>query len=362
MQQLYLAVGTLNRETPYFQGARGRGVIVYAFDEDRLEWQELASSATADNPCYLAVSPKDGLIYSVSEVAEWCEGTATAFHFDKRTQELVYLNKQPTLGAISAYAQITADQRFLLVANYGYGNAGPDQSLVSFPFRPDGGLAPPSGSAAHEGAAMTVPERQERSHAHSIVEMVDKTGFLSADLGLDRIFSYRLTDSGGFALVSAVTMPEGSGPRHIAQHPGGRFVFVSNELNSTVSTLVRDGHDLRHVGSWPAAPEGVQNHPSDIHVSADGRFVYMANRGHDTIAIFRVDQQTGVLAPNGHVDCGGATPRSFVLMAGGRTLLVANQNGDNISIFRRDGDTGALAFTGKRIEVGTPMCVRPFLL
>ncbi|MCO4319088.1 lactonase family protein [Phyllobacterium sp. 21LDTY02-6] len=362
VRNLYLAVGSLNREAPYFQGARGEGLSVYAFDTTTGHASHVCATSSVDNPTFLSVAADSGVIYANSEVFGWHEGAVSAYRFDARSRELVYLNKQSTQGSISAHNTVTRDGQFVLVANYGMGSGGPDQSLVSLPVRGNGSLAPAASSVRHAGTLGPATDRQERSHPHCVVETPEGGIFLSADLGLDEVIAYRLDGAGAFTRLGSVATAPGAGPRHIAQHSNGRFVYVSNELNSTVSLIERAGEHMRLVQTLPTVPAGFESHGADIHLSPDGRFLYCSNRGHDTIAAFRVDQENGSLVEIGYSFTGGATPRNFTLTPDGNWLLVANQNADCIVIFAIDKETGNLTDTGKRIEIGTPVCVRPFHL
>lgn len=357
---LYLAVGCLNRAAPYFQSSNGIGLAILAYDIRTHESRMLAQTSDIDNPTFLSVDPVTNCIYVNSEVFGWREGTVSAYRFDRANTSLSYLNKQATLGSITAHNSISADGRHLLVANYSEGCGGPDQSLAAFPILADGSLAPACGSIAHEGSGSD-PARQERSHAHCVVPTPDARYYLSADLGLDRLLLYRLDGEGRFLLKSSLTMPEGSGPRHIAQHPGGKLLFVNNELNSTIATVARDEETLTLSDIQAAVPADVESYGADIHVSPDGRFVYASNRGHDSIAIFEVDAANASLDLISHMPTGGRTPRNFALSPDGGLVFVANQNSDNIVVFARDSKTGLLSTTGKQIEIGTPMCVHPFL-
>lgn len=360
MGRLFVAVGSLNREAPYFQGARGEGLTIYSLDETSLDVEKLAFTGSIDNPTYLSVDEMTATLYANSEVFGWHEGTVSAYRFEKG--ELVYLNKQPTLGSIAAHNTISKDRRFLLIANYAMGRGGPDRSLAVLPVEDQGCLGAPCGSAAHPGASGRVPDRQERSHAHCVSEVPEGGAFLVADLGLDEVILYGLTADGRPQRNGSVKLPDGAGPRHIAQHPNGRFVFVSNELDSTVSLIERAGSVLALGQTLPTAPAGIETHGADIHLSPDGRFLYCSNRGHDSIACFAVDQQTGRLESRGQTPSGGKTPRNFAITQQGGLLLAANQNSDYIAIFTRDQETGALIDTGRRIEIGNPVCVRPFTL
>ncbi len=355
-------VGCLNREAPYFQGARGKGLAVFALDESTGDTELLAEETGIDNPTFLSVSADGAHFYAVSEIFGWREGIVSAWRFDRRERAIRYINMQPAMGSVTAHNSLTRDGRFLLVANYAMGEGGPDRSVVAMPIRDDGGLAPAVAGVVHRGPLGPNGERQERSHAHWIGESLGGGLALAADLGLDEIITYRIGPDGALDRVAALAMPPGAGPRHIALHPNGRFVFVMNELGSTIAALAFDPATgtLTPIDTQPAVPAeaAAHNHCSDIQVSPDGRFVYGANRGHDSIAAFAVDQETGRLGAPHYTPCGGSTPRHTALSPAGRLFFSANQNGDCISIFARDSETGRLTDTGKPITIGTPMCVK----
>jgi len=168
--------------------------------------------------------------------------------------------------------------------------------------------------------------------------------------------------TGALLPSSSVSLPaDNSGPRHVALHPGGRCVYATNELDSTVAAMtLDDAGRLTLIETQPAVPAEARtgNYPADIQIAPDGRFLYASNRGHDSIVVFAVDQESGRLSLVGLTPCGGAWPRNLCLTPSGRHLFSANQNGDLIAIFARDEATGRLADTGRPIRVGTPMCVK----
>jgi len=349
--------GCLNREAPYMQGARGKGIAVFAFDDATGRGEILSQTDDIDNPCYLSLAPDGATLFATSEVFNRKEGIAAAYALDRAAGTLTYRNMQPTLGSITAQNVVTADGRFLLVVNYAMGAGGPDQSLVVLPIGADGSLGPAVASVAHKGSGPNA-DRQERPHAHCVRQIGDV--LLVADLGLDQIIAYRLAADGGLARLGETRLAPGAGPRHIAATADGASVFVVNELSSTVQSFRHGGAGaLRPVSNCPALPDGVtDSHCAAIHLSPDARHLYVSNRGHDSIAIFAVDPITAELSVRGHVPSGGLTPRSFALTPSGRHVLVANQNSDEIVVFRRDADTGALQETGARLKVGTPMVIK----
>jgi len=361
-------VGSVTRPAPYFQSHGGCGISVLRFDEATGTLTPLSETAGIDNPSYLTVDAAGRYLYATSEVFGWHEGVVTAYRIDPATGALAYLNKQPTRGSIAAHASFDRTGRWLLVANYRIGEDGarPPQALVVYPIEADGGLGAPAASVGHTGQGPN-PTRQEGPHPHCALASPDNRHILVADLGIDRIMVYTF-DAGTGALAPAahpfVALAPGSGPRHLAFHPSGRFVYAINELESSVTALAWDAatgalQPLQTVPTLPTAWTG-ESHCSDVQVSADGRFLYGANRGHDSIFFAAIDAASGRLDPVGHYPTQGATPRQFSLDPSGHFLLVANQDADAVAVLARDATTGALANTGHHAALGTPMCVKLF--
>ncbi|WP_226781462.1 lactonase family protein [Oceaniglobus trochenteri] len=353
---LLLIAGCLNRDAPYLQGARGRGIAVFAFDDATGQGELLSETDDIDNPTYLGLSADGDSLFATSEVFNRRESTVSAYGLDRTSGRLTYRNMQPTLGSIAAHTTVAADGRHLLVANYAMGEGGPDKSVAVLPVLADGTLGTAVASVAHTGRGPNA-QRQERPHAHCVKQAGDVV--LVADLGIDRVLAYRLARDGGLTRLGETPVAAGAGPRHVTASPDGALVFVVNELNSTVQSFRHDGAGgLTMVSTCPALPEGWRDsYCAAIHLSPDLRHLYVSNRGHDSLAIFAVDPATGGLTARGHVASGGATPRSFAITPSGRHVLVANQNSDEIVVFRRDGESGALQQTGGRLKVGTPMIV-----
>ncbi|WP_027135658.1 lactonase family protein [Geminicoccus roseus] len=358
--QTYLFVGSLNRAAPYFQATNGTGISLFRFDDTTGQAELLGETADIDNPTFLSVDPARRTLYAGSEVFGRKEGIVAAYRYDLGEGRLDYINMQPALGSITAYNSFAGGGRFLLVANYAMGEGGPDRSVAVFPIRDDGGLDPAVSSAAHEGHGPNA-ERQERSHAHCALELPGGGQVLVADLGIDEVVSYRLDPDGRLEPAGSYATAPGAGPRHLAFHPSKPFVFVINELGSTISSLslAADGA-LAEIDTRSALPDGatVHNDCSDLQVSPDGRFLYGCNRGHDSVVVMAVDQDGGRLATVQHIPCGGSTPRNCALTPSGGHLLVANQNSDVITVFRRDPQSGRLADAGRPIATGTPMCIK----
>ena len=196
----FVVVGTLTRDAPYFQGARGKGITVFAFDEKSGQLTQLSEKGGVDNPTYVTVHEGNRCVYANSEVFGWNEGTVSAYRLDPRTGSLLYLNKQPALGSILAHNSLDRTGRFLFVANYSVyaepDDSLPDQSVVVMPIREDGGLGSPVCSRSHSGSGPNAA-RQERSHAHCVLASPDNRHVLVADLGIDQLVVYRFDAASG---------------------------------------------------------------------------------------------------------------------------------------------------------------------
>lgn len=244
------------------------------------------------------------------------------------------------------------------MANYGGG------SVAALPVGADGRLGAPASVIQHHGSSVN-PKRQEGPHAHSInLDRANRFAF-AADLGLDRVLVYRFDAARGTLAPneppSAATAP-GAGPRHFAFHPSGRYAYVINELDSTVTAFSYDpeGGVLRVIQEIPTLPDGFsgENYPAEVVVHPNGRFLYGSNRGHDSLALFRIDEGTGKLTAIGHQPTGGKNPRNFALDPSGGWMFVGNQNTENVLLFRVDPERGTLTQHGAPFEAPAPICFR----
>ncbi len=353
-------IGTYTGTEPKL-GQRSQGIYRFRMDARTGALTPEGVTGGIANPSWLTLHPSGHYLYAGSEVREHGErsgGAAAAFAVDPATGDLTVLDDQLTMGAGPCYLSLDPTGRLLMVANYASG------SLTVFPVRDDGRLDPPSQVIQHAGSG-PVADRQEGPHAHSIVPDPAGRYALAADLGIDRVLVYRI-DLAGRRLEPAdlpgASLAAGTGPRHSAFHPNGHWVYVTGELNSSLTVFswdVKQGM-LQSVQVLSTLPEGWQgtNYPAEIAVAPSGRFAYVSNRGHDSIAIFAVDETTGRLALIGHEPSQGSFPRHFSLDSTGRWMLVANQNGDNVVVFRVDPITGELAPAGYTVAVPMPVCVR----
>ncbi|MDW8355887.1 MAG: lactonase family protein [Bryobacterales bacterium] len=338
-----------------------KGIYAWRFDATSGRLTELGLAAEATNPSFLAVHPSARYLYAVSEIAEFSgqkSGAVNAYAIDRKTGRLALLNQVSSGGLGPCYVSVDATGRCVLVANYGGG------SVAAFPVGTDGRLRDASALRQHTGASVH-PRRQRQPHPHSIQPSPDNRFALAADLGVDKLFVYRFHALKGSLEPHdppAMDLAPGSGPRHFAFHPSGRFVYVINELASTVTAFRWEATSgrLRELHTVSTLPEGFagENTTAEIRVHPNGKFLYGSNRGHDSIAVFAVDPKTGLLSARGHVPTGGKTPRNFNLDPSGRYLWAANQNSNNVTVFRVDPATGGLTPTGQRLNVPSPVCVR----
>jgi 6-phosphogluconolactonase len=351
-----LYVGTYTRPAPYLAQTRGKGLHVLEFDSATGQLSMVQEVAGVENPSYLCISPDGRNLHAIWEVLDWPEGLVSSYAVDPGSGQLSYLGVQGSRGSLACYVTMDSRSRAAVVANYWSG------SVAMFPARPDGALAEASSVDQHEGSGPDAA-RQEGPHAHCIVISPDDAHAFSADLGADAIFGYRIDyETGTLVRHSRLRMNPGSGPRHFVFAPGARHAYVTCELDSTIAALGYDAASgqLTAIDSYPMLPPDFDgdSHCADIHVHPGGRFVYGSNRGHDSIAMFAVDTDTGRLGLIGHRSTEGSTPRNFVISPDGRFLLVANQDSDTIVTLPIDADTGELGATVSVADVPTPVCLK----
>jgi len=338
-----------------YTGKGSEGVYVYRLNSSTGALTNIGKTTGLENPSFLAIDPKGRCVYAVRESSR---GAVVALSRNATTGELTILNEQPSGGQGPCYVTVDREGRFLLVANYGSGH------VALLPIADDGRLLPPTSVVRHEGSSVN-PSRQKGPHAHSIVLDAGNRYALAADLGIDKVMVYRLDSEQGKLLPNDppfVRCEPGSGPRHIAFHSNGKYVYVIEELSSTVERFAYDADlgTLKPLQRISTLPEGFQgaNSCADIHVHPSGRFLYGSNRGHNSIAIYAIDDTTGKLRLIGHEPTQGKTPRNFAIDPSGTFLLAANQDSDTIVSFRINRDTGVLTPTGQTCRVSMPVCVK----
>ncbi|MGP3750678.1 lactonase family protein [Streptomyces sp. IBSNAI001] len=340
-----------------FTSAGGHGISVAAVDRDTGAPSVLASTDALADPSFLAVGHAPGtgapVLYAVSEASD---GAVAAFSTDEDGTPRLIGEVRTVDGSSPTHLALAAGH--LLTANYGSG------SVTALPLGDDGSPGPATGVLRHEGRG---PDegRQAGPHAHQVLADPSGTWVLSVDLGTDSVRVCALDpDTGSLRLHAETALRPGTGPRHLAFHPSGEQVYVLNELEPTVTVCRWDaaGGLLEPLGETQVLPHdhdegaGVRTYPSEVVVSRDGRFLWTANRGHDSISVLTLDEtgEKPVLAAA--VGCGGRWPRDLTLDPTGQWLYAANEHSGNVSWFAVDAETGIPVHAGS-IEVPAASCV-----
>jgi 6-phosphogluconolactonase len=344
--ELTLYVGTYTSST-------SEGIYVYRMDQFSGELKRVGI-AKSENPSFLAIDPRKRFLYAVNETPA---GAVSAFRINRETFALEFLNQQPSAGGDPCHLIVDARGQSLLLANYTGGN------VAVLPIKRDGSLGPASDVEQHTGSGPR--EQQKGPHAHCIrLDRFNRHAF-AADLGSDKVMIYRFNAAAGKlepAEQPWAEVHQGAGPRHLTLHPNGKYLYVINELDSSLTTYRYDAAKgtltaFESVSTLPRDFAGT-SYCADVHVSRSGRFLYGSNRGHNSIVVFAIDEGSGRLTLVEHVSTGGNWPRNFTIDPAGRFLLVANQRSDSVVTFRIDSQTGGLTPTGQITEIPVPVCLQ----
>jgi len=348
----------------YTNKSASKGIYVYSFDPGTGKLTSMGVAAESEDPSFLAIHPSGKYLYAVNEIDHFGaqkSGSASAFSIDRKTGKLTLLNQAATRGAGPCHISLDKSGKFALVANYDGGSA------ASFPVHEDGTLGEAADFVQHHGSSVN-KERQEGPHAHWIGTSPDNRFALAADLGLDEVLVYRFNATKGTLAPNGppfAKLNPGSGPRHVAFHPNGKFAYVLTELEGSVTVFAYKASNgslsplqtlstlstLRKDYSGPKEGAEIAVHPS-------GRFLYASNRASiDTISAFSINPTKGTLNLKDEYPTMGKTPRNFAIDPTGKFLLAANQESNNIVIFRIDSTTGALTPTGEIVEAPAPVCI-----
>jgi len=314
-----------------------------------------------DNPSFLAIGKENRFLYAVNEVTEMngtpC-GAVSAFAIDSENGKLRYLNHQLTRGGSPCYISIDHSGNFVLTVNYSGGN------VAVMPVLNGGNLGENVEFVQHKGQSIN-PDRQSAPHPHSIIASPDNQYIFVPDLGLDKILIYKFDQEKGTLRLNNiphVSLKSGAGPRHFTFHPNGKFAYVINELDSTITAFLYKStkgelKEIQTVSTLPEDYAGI-NYCADIHIHPAGKFLYGSNRGHNSIAIFTINHETGIFTKTGHEPTQGDFPRNFAIESAGKFLLVANQRSNNIVSFQIKDKTGELIPTGYMIGISKPVCIK----
>jgi 6-phosphogluconolactonase len=346
--QYLVYVGTYTTKTS------SKGIYSFHFDTATGQLTAIGVAAETPDPSWVAVHPSGKYAYAANEAGK--ASTVTAFAVDAESGKMTQLNQMPALGEDPCYMSFDKTGKYLLVANYTSG------TVAVFPILADGRLGEHTAMVKDQGALGPNKERQEAPHAHWIQTSPDNRFALVADLGLDEVLVYKFDAISGTLTPNEpafAKLKAGSGPRHVVFYPNGKFVFAVSELSSTATSFAYDPQKgtLKELGAASTLPRGFsgRNDVAETAVQQNGKFLYVSNRGNDSIAIFSIDPGNRTLAPAGGISTGGKEPRHFAIDPSGKYLLAENQHSNNIVIFKIDAATGGLTPTGQVIEVPSPV-------
>jgi len=347
-----------------YTGAKtgSKGIYVSKFNAATGELGKPELAGETGSPSFLAIHPSKKFLYSVGEMAVPGQkgGGVTAFSIELPSGKLTKINQVSSVTGGPCHINLDSTGKMAIVANYGGG------STASYQVKDDGALDGPASHHQHTGSSVN-PSRQKEPHAHSVNISPDNRFAFVCDLGTDKVNIYAIDPKSGRMTPhepAFAKVPAGSGPRHLALHPNGKFVFVNNEitLTETVFAYNAEKGTLTEVETVSTIPEADRSQSglstAETRVHPNGKFVYVSNRGHDTIAVFECDPTTGKLKLIQNANVEGKTPRNFNLDPSGKWCIAAHQGSNSIALFKVDAETGKLTFTGTKHEVGGPCCVR----
>jgi 6-phosphogluconolactonase len=343
-----------------YTGKGSKGIYACRFQPGSGKLTPLELAGETRNPSFLAVDPKDRYLFAVNEIERYQgarSGSVTGFAIDRRSGKLTVLNTVSSRGAGPCHLAVDKTGRNVLVANYSGG------SVAVIPVKAGGTLGEASDFVQHTGSSVN-KQRQSEPHAHMVVLTPDNRFAVVSDLGLDKLMVYRFDPAKGKLTPNDPpygTVQPGSGPRHFAFHPNGRFAYAISEMGNIVTALAWDGakgsfQQFQTISTLPKGFTG-ENTTAEIAVHPSGRFLYGSNRGHDSIAVYAIDPAKGTLTYVEDVLTGGREPRSFALDPTGHYLFAANQNSNNVVVFRVNPDNGRLTPSGEKFDVPSPVCV-----
>jgi 6-phosphogluconolactonase len=343
----------------YTKSGKSKGIYVMRLDAASGKLSEPRVAAEMTSPSFVTIHPSEKYVYAIGEGGGKEGGPVVAYSIDASTGKLTKINEQLSGGAGPCFVGVNHAGNVALVANYGGG------SFESLPIDPATGKLGAPASFIQDTGSGPDPRRQKEPHSHSLNPTPDDKFALGCDLGLDKIFVWKI-DAATAMLTPAdppfVATPPAGGPRHLAFHPNARFCYVCNEMGNSVTAFAYDGKTLTTIGTQPTLPadykDAGKNTTAEVQVHPSGKWAYVSNRGHNSIAVFTVDQKTGALTPAGHVPSGGKTPRNFRIDPSGTWLLAAHQDSDNVVLFKIDPATGMPAPTGTEVSIGSPVCVK----
>lgn len=340
-----------------YTGGTSEGIYVAEFDSGSGATSDLRVAAKTENPSFLAKHPTLPVIYAVGEMVKEPDGdggTVSAFQIED-SGALTLINRASSVGAGPCHVAVAPSGKHVAVANYSGG------SVALLPIDGEGALGKASAFIQHVGSSVN-KDRQGEPHAHSVTFDPSGKFLIVADLGIDKLMIYKYdAATGSLAATDPAILKPGAGPRHTKFHPTLPVLYSVNELGNSVTVFSFDAasggaKELQTISTLPSDFKGT-NTTAEIRVHPSGLYVYASNRGHDSVAVFAVDEKSGRLSAKGQTQTGGSTPRNFNVDPSGKYLLAAHQKSDSVVTFTIDGKTGALKQVGEPLSVPMPVCV-----
>ncbi len=335
-----------------------KGIYTYVLDTAAGTLRPEGLAGETPNPSFLALHPSGNFLYACGEL-EKSDGSLTAFKIDSATGKLERLNNVSAGGTSTCHANVSRNGQFVVLANYGSG------SCAAFALGADGKIGERTAYHQHSGSSMDSKGRQGGPHAHSVNFDKLNKHVIVADLGLDQVKVYNFNSATGAMVPNEppfTKVAPGSGPRHFTFHPSGKFAYVINEMNCTVTAFQWDAKKgtLKEIETATTLPEPWKRGYSTAEVVAhpNGRFLYGSNRGHNSLAVFQINAATGKLKSVENKPTEGKTPRNFAIDPTGHYLIAANQDSNSLVLFRINQMSGVLDQLGAPIAAPSPVCVR----
>jgi 6-phosphogluconolactonase len=355
----FLAISVAGQDhifaTGTYTSGKSRGIYLVRFNS-RTGKATVGRSESASNPSFLALSPDKKFLYSVNELsgANGNGGTISAYRIDSGGKSLKLINVRSTRGNLPCYVSVDKTGKWVFVANYGTG------SFTSYQVQPDGSLSEPVQTISDKGKGPD-KQRQDGPHMHAVLTGRTNEFLYTSDLGNDLVSVYLFNAANGqITFFHSASLKPGAGPRHLEFSSDGNWLYVMEELGGSVDVFRVKHGKLTPVQTISYVEAGNSSRPSgaDIHLSPDGLFLYVSNRGETNgITIFSREPRNGKLAWKGFQSTLGKKPRNFSIDPSGKSLLVANQDSDQVVVFNRDSQTGMLTDSKKRITVPAPVCI-----
>lgn len=342
-----------------FTKGQSKGIYVFRLQTQKLEVSQnitlvpLGLAAETPNPAFLEIDARRRVVYAANDLHTFegkSSGAVSAFSVDPASGKLTLINQRPSMGSAPCFLTLDNEGRNLLVTNCLGG------SVAVFPVAADGRLGEASEVVQHPG---------KDPHTHCVTLSTDGHFAYACDMGLDRLMVYRYDAQKGKltpANPPMLALPAGTAPRHLVFRPDGRFAYVVGAKSSTVTTLAYDGKTgglrvVQTISSLPESWEGT-NAAAEVAVHPSGKFLYVSNRGHNSVVLFGIDAETGTLTFVEEQGTGGKTPRHFGLEPSAKHLAIANQDSDSVLVCRVDGGNGRLKPSGVFATVPSPVCVK----